>query len=146
MSREIKVLFLTRICLAVLLFTVGVLVFGPFQGAEGKLGLSDKEAHALAFYAIAFMLLVAIPRLRKWDVAILAIAMGGMVEVVQTMIGRDGDIFDWLADSVGVMMAVVPMVFEGIRARANGQMQRQRRRRRDHAPVSARSLAPERRR
>jgi len=99
---------------------VAILVFGPFGGAEQSFGLTDKEAHAIAFYVLCTLGLMAMPSVRKWDVALCCLAIGGAIEVVQANIGRDGDIFDWLADSVGVSMAIVPMVFESARRQLRG--------------------------
>ncbi len=115
MSREMKMTWLIRAGLMVLVLTVATLVFGPFGGDEEKFGLTDKEAHAMAFYALTALGLLAMPRLRKWDVAIFALAFGGAIEIIQPYVGRDGNLPDFLADAIGVSLAIVPMVFQGMR-------------------------------
>ena len=120
MARAKSFLWLSRCCLTIISLAVAILVFGPFGGAEQQLGLSDKEAHALAFYVLSTLGLMAMPRIRKWDIALVCIAIGAAIEIVQTFVGRDGDIFDWLADTLGVFMAVVPMAFENVRGKLRG--------------------------
>ncbi len=122
MSRADKITWMIRICLIVLTLTVAVLVFGPFGGDEEKLGFTDKEAHALAFYSLCTLGLLAMPRLRKWDVMLACLAFGGAIEVIQPFVGRDGNLPDWLADSFGVMLAIVPMTFENLRSRIRGSL------------------------
>ncbi|MBW8882484.1 MAG: VanZ family protein [Asticcacaulis sp.] len=131
--------WMIRCCLAVLAITVGVLVFGPFSGAEEQFGLTDKEAHAAAFFALTIAALMGLPRLRKWDVALIIVTLGALVEVVQTIVGRDGNVPDWLADTLGVALAVVPMQLETVRFRLRGGRIRNapRRRRTDRGTASA---------
>jgi len=125
-----KPLILARLICCVAFLTVAVLVFGPFGGAEEKFGLTDKEAHALAFFGLTSLSLLAMPRLRKLDVAICLVGIGGLIEIIQSLIGRDGDIMDWLADSIGISLSVVPMYFEWIRQAARGEKTHHPRRRR----------------
>lgn len=147
MSRADKITFLIRVSLIVLALTVAILVFGPFSGAERAFGLSDKEAHILAFYGLASLSLLAMPRMRKWDVVIICLTIGGLIEVVQPLIGRSGNIFDWLADGVGVFLAVVPMMFEAARRRLRGGYSSTPRRRRSdvHQPAYRSSQVAQRR-
>ncbi|HVZ29118.1 MAG TPA: VanZ family protein [Asticcacaulis sp.] len=144
MSREAKTLLFVRIGLCLVLTAVTILALGPFQGAEQSFGLTDKEAHFATFYGLTFMALAALPRIRKWDVAVAALAFGGLIEVLQTMTGRDGDILDWLADSFGIVMAVAPMYTEGFRMWTRGEARRPRRRRSERRQVEGR--VPESRR
>ncbi|MBI1359683.1 MAG: vanz family protein [Alphaproteobacteria bacterium] len=129
-------LLLVRLTLAVLVASVGILTLGPFQGAEEHLGLTDKEAHAGAFFGITFLLLMALPRMRKWDVALISVALGGLVEVLQTIVGRDGDIMDFVADSAGVAMAAIPMMVETLRGRMRGGEPEGPRRRRSNSFIA----------
>lgn len=99
----------------VLTVSVCVLVFGPFGGQEAKVGLSDKEAHAFAFYVLTALSLAALPRVRKWDVALVILAFGGLIEVVQTLVGRNGNIEDWAADGLGVTLCLAPMMLQELR-------------------------------
>eukprot|EP01042_Synura_sphagnicola_P018171 gene18171-22981_t len=64
--------------------------------------------------------LLAMPRLRKWDVALVLCAIGGLIEIIQGFIGRDCDVMDWVADNIGIVLAVAPMSFEAFRLWARG--------------------------
>lgn len=130
MSREAKITFLIRASLILLTVTVAILVFGPFSGAEEWFGLTDKESHILAFYGLASFGLLAMPRMRKWDVVLICLAIGGLIEVIQPFIGRSGSVMDWLADVTGVFLAVVPMMFEAARRSLRGDPREQTRMRR----------------
>ena len=77
--------------------------------------------HILAFYGLAALSLLAMPRMRKWDVVLICLAIGGIIEVIQPFIGRSGSIMDWLADATGVFLAVVPMMFEAVRRSLRGE-------------------------
>ncbi|MGZ3304793.1 MAG: VanZ family protein [Asticcacaulis sp.] len=144
MSRAEKITLTIRICLVLLTVAVSILVFGPFGGAEEKFGLTDKEAHTLCFYTLSVMGLLAMPRMRKLDVALICLAFGALIEVIQSFVGRDGDILDWLADGFGVMLAIAPMMFEQLRSaiRRDGKNTTPRRRRTDpKQPQPSRSPA-----
>ena len=123
-------LMLSRLLCAAAFFAVSVLVFGPFGGAEAKFGLTDKEAHALAFFGLTSFSILAAPRLRKLDIALFLVGVGGLIEIIQSLVGRDGELLDWLADSVGIALSVVPMYFEGFRRLARGEKALSPRRRR----------------
>ncbi|HTN42003.1 MAG TPA: VanZ family protein [Asticcacaulis sp.] len=135
MSRAAKMTWLVRASLAVLTVTIAILVFGPFGGLEQKVGFSDKEAHVLAFYALTGMGLLAFPKIRKWDVALVCLAFGGVIEVVQAMVGRDGNMPDWLADGLGVSLVMAPLVMQSMRRAMQGD--RPSRRQSDRAKGAA---------
>lgn len=134
MSRHAKFVLFGRACFALIIIAVSILVFGPFQGAESGFGLTDKEAHALAFYTLTALGLLAAPRVRKSDVVLGLLAFGAFIEVVQSFIGRDGDVFDWLADGLGIMMAYLPMMFEKARIASRGGNMGQPMRRKSDQP------------
>ncbi|MFN3806038.1 VanZ family protein [Asticcacaulis sp.] len=127
MTRAQKALFFSRLCLAVLAMTIGVLVLGPFQGAEEAFGLTDKEAHAIAFFALTLMLQVAMPRVRRLDIALGVLAVGALIEVLQLFTGRSASVSDWLADFVGVAFATAPSFVETARGFLRGESRPQRR-------------------
>lgn len=116
-TRAGKITLAVRACLVVLTLSVCVLVFGPFSGGEARFGLTDKEAHSLAFFTLTAFGLAALPRVRKWDVALMALALGGLIEVIQPFVGRNGSIVDWMADSLGVALCIAPLVVQDLRIR-----------------------------
>jgi VanZ family protein len=73
-----------------------------------NLHLWDKAEHALGFFGMSVWFGGLVRRSRYPIVAALMLAFGGAIEIAQgTMgLGRDADILDWVADSVGVAVAV----------------------------------------
>jgi VanZ family protein len=80
-------------------------------------GGADKAEHALAYFVTTLLVLLAavwrpgrgegvLWRWRVWVVAGMVVA-GGVVEVVQASVGRDGEVADWLVEVVAVALAVV---------------------------------------
>jgi VanZ family protein len=103
---------------------VVVLTLGPFQGAEGNFGLTDKEAHAIAFGGLLAVSFLAFPRMRRNDLMIAALVMGAAIEVAQLIAGRDGNVADWLADATGIMTIYGASMIETVRkmAREKGNL------------------------
>ena len=120
--------------------TVAALTLGPFQGAEGHFGLTDKEAHAIAFGGLLALSFLAFPRLRRADLAIAALVLGAAIEVAQIIAHRDGDIADWLADAAGVLAIYGASMIETVRemAREQGEL--------TFAQIAARNRRRDRRR
>ncbi len=72
-------------------------------------GMSDKTEHFLAFGALAFWFgSIVVRRDLPW-VALAAIAFGGMIELAQSSmgLGRQGDLLDLTADTIGVVIGVL---------------------------------------
>lgn len=82
-----------------LALVIGVLTLAPAISDASVPG-SDKTHHFLAFFALTLPLAFARPRLAPWIVAA-SIAYGGAIELIQPLVGRDGDVFDLLADAAG---------------------------------------------
>jgi VanZ family protein len=78
----------------------------------------DKAAHFIAFGLILWSLGVLFRRLPRTWAALLAIAIGAGVEVLQGYIGRDPSWGDFLADILGVATALlIWAVWRGFRPR-----------------------------
>ena len=75
---------------------------GPFAGAEEILGMSDKVAHAVAFGALLMVAFFAFPFRRRFDMMLIALAIGAGVEIAQTYVARTSSLSDWAADAVGI--------------------------------------------
>jgi VanZ family protein len=112
--KNVKVLVF-RTLLAIYFVALAIALLGPFQGAEQGLGLSDKSAHALAFYILTVLILYSLPRLRKYEVAAIALGIGIGIELIQTFTGRQGSYEDALANGLGTVMAVIPLYVMDIR-------------------------------
>ena len=67
-------------------------------------GIWDKALHFTAYFGLCLMTTVAVraskPAVFWWAVGL--VAMGGALEIIQGMTGRDADIFDELANTIGV--------------------------------------------
>jgi VanZ family protein len=74
---------------------VGILTFGIW----------DKALHFTAYFGLCVMTTVAVraskPAVFWWAVGL--VAMGGALEIIQGMTGRDADVFDELANTLGVL-------------------------------------------
>lgn len=72
---------------------------------------NDKLQHAVAFGLLTLTLAISYPRLRWWQMALIAIAIGGMVEILQGVmgLGRSADWYDWGADIIGAVATAIPI-------------------------------------
>ena len=73
------------------------------------LHLWDKAEHALAFFGLTFWFGGLLGRQRYPAMTLVMLMLGGGIEVAQGAMnwGRDEDILDFLADSVGVSVALI---------------------------------------
>ncbi len=100
---------------------------GPFQGVEHALIPWDKAAHFIAFYGLTILLFTAFPTRRRLDLVVLAIFAGAAIEVAQTLTGRDGEIGDLCADTLGALAVLAPVWLEHLRfPRAERRVSRQK--------------------
>ena len=74
-----------------------------------KVQLWDKEEHAVSWFVLTATGLILSPR-RPKAIAAFALGFGIFVEVVQGLMGfgRDADIHDVYADSIGIVAAFIP--------------------------------------
>lgn len=108
--------FLRLVGAVVLLVLMGLLL-SPGGTIEEQL-IWDKAAHFIAFGLILWSLGVLFRRLPRTWAALLAIALGAAVEVVQRYVGRDPSWGDLLADVLGVGTALLIWgVWRGFRPR-----------------------------
>jgi VanZ family protein len=66
-------------------------------------GIWDKALHFTAYFGLCLMTTIATRANRRalwWALGL--VLMGGMLEILQGMTGRDADIFDELANTIGV--------------------------------------------
>ena len=67
---------------------------------------TDKIVHLLAFAALTFPL-ACTGRFGLVPVFVGASAYGGLIELIQPSFGRSAEMQDWIADIVGVTLAIV---------------------------------------
>ena len=104
-----------RVLTLIVIILLLVFTLGPFQGAESKAGLNDKSAHVIAFYFVALLAFTIAPRTRRTDLALMALALGVLIEVVQGATGRSLSLTDLLSDAAGIAAAMVPTWVERLR-------------------------------
>jgi VanZ family protein len=92
--------FLLAAALTALIAT-GVLTLMPLSAMPGGPAF-QKVYHVLAFGAIAFAATLAFPRRVIW-IIVLTSLYGGAIEVIQPYLGRNGNLEDWVADTVGAI-------------------------------------------
>lgn len=91
-----------RGALVVGVLAVVALTLGPFAGSEEIFGMSDKVAHAVAFGGLLMISFFAFPFRRRFDMMLIALAIGAAVEIAQTYVARSSSLSDWVADAVGI--------------------------------------------
>lgn len=110
-----KIVRLARVGAAVSTLLLAFLMLGPFQGLEQAFGLSDKAAHAIAFFAATTGLFLIAPKWRRGDIALGAAAFGVAIEALQGLTGRSMSVTDVLADFLGIGVALIPGLIEQVR-------------------------------
>jgi VanZ family protein len=109
---------LRLVAVAILVVSLTMMI-GPFGGVESTSGVSDKVAHFVVFGLILWSFGVLFRRLPRLWAAVLAVALGGAVEVVQGLVGRDADWLDLAADTAGIAFALLLWAaWRGFRPRA----------------------------
>ena len=95
---------------AALIFTFYSAVIPPQKAVQ--LVPWDKAEHFLAFYALTGLAVAAYPRRNLFVLAALLSAFGAFIEFVQglSIVHRDRDFWDWVADTVAICMALAPMI------------------------------------
>lgn len=107
-----------RLAGALVLVVLLALMLSPGGTLDTEGLIWDKAAHFIAFGLILWSLGVLFRRLPRTWAALIAIAIGGAVEVVQGYIGRDPSWGDFLADVLGVGTALlIWAVWRGFRPR-----------------------------
>lgn len=68
----------------------------------------DKADHFAAFFAITAAALVAFPRLPIAWIVVAVSAAGGGIELIQGLpaVGRDCDVWDWMAENAAIAAAI----------------------------------------
>lgn len=88
---------------------------GPFRYEDLGLPFPDTVAHAVLFYGVTLAMLTALPRSRASEIAVVAVLLGAISEVVQAFFGRQMSWQDFLADAAGVAVAYGPVAITRLR-------------------------------
>jgi VanZ family protein len=94
---------------AIFFLPVWSAVVGGELGNGGTgISLWDKAIHFSAYFILAFLVSIALTGRRTMIWALLGlIAMGGVLEIWQGLIGRDCSLYDEFANSLGVLAGAV---------------------------------------
>ena len=87
------------------LLALTIAMLWPLEAPPPAPDGSDKLVHFIAFAALAFPL-ARTGRLGLLPVFIGASVYGGAIELIQPSFNRSADINDWIADIVGVVVAI----------------------------------------
>ncbi len=103
---------------AALLFTFYSAVIPPHQAVQ--LVPWDKAEHFIAFYTLTGLAVAAFPRHRLVIIAALLSGFGALIEFVQglSIVHRDRDFWDWVADTLAILAALAPMLLVWWRSEA----------------------------
>ena len=82
----------------------------------------DKAQHFLAFYVLAILAAAAYPRSSLLGIGAVLSAFGALIEFVQMIpaLHRDAEFLDWVADTVAIAAALLPVTLIAIRQRLVG--------------------------
>jgi len=84
------------------------LFIAPDVGPPAAIPFQDKIFHALAFACLTAPGVLVLPRGYLWFWVAHMVALGGGIELVQAWAGegRSGDVLDFVADVVGIVVAL----------------------------------------
>lgn len=110
-----RLVALLRVCALFSAVGLTILFLGPFTYLVDVFHVTDKEAHALAFFGVTLGLFAIAPRWRRTDLALAALAFGVLIELAQGLTGRSVSLTDLMADGVGILAALAPGMVERLR-------------------------------
>ena len=103
-----KLLHLFRLFVAIMIVpALALIIWGeltPQPLPDGLENYWDKLLHFTAYFGLALMATIAVRgdrRARYWIIGL--VVLGGILEIAQTQVGRDGDWHDELANALGVL-------------------------------------------
>jgi hypothetical protein len=113
-SNVFRISMLIRLARAVfvaaLIFTCYSAVISPAHAVQ--LVPWDKAEHFIAFYTLTGLGVAAFPRRQLWVIGVLLSSFGALIEYVQglSLVHRDRDFWDWVADTIAIVAALSPML------------------------------------
>jgi len=86
------------------LVVVSALAFMPGDDVPPITTGWDKSNHSLAFFVLTLLAALSWPKQLWWRLALAMVGYGVFIEIVQYFVDRDADMFDVVADSVGILI------------------------------------------
>ena len=103
---------LARLGFFVCLLAVLLLALLPIHDIGAK---SDKINHVFAFFVLGLLAGTAWPQGPRWRLCLGLLLVGGLIEVVQALVGRDAALNDLGADLIGVGLGILLLAFVRLR-------------------------------
>ena len=104
---------LARLGFVVAWIGVTALALMPARDVTVSLGW-DKLNHWTAFFTLAFLAAHSFPRQSFWRIALGLVIYGIGIEIVQGFTGRDADVMDVVADSIGIIAYWLILLVYGV--------------------------------
>ena len=113
---------LGRLALAGCILITAWSAFAPPGAVRPHLFPWDKAEHFSAFFALTACALVAFPKAGLGRIAAGLSAFGAVIELIQALpfVHRDGDVRDWIADTVAIGAVVGVVIAARIRRSLDG--------------------------
>ena len=85
---------------------VTLTVYFCLRHVDIVLPISDKKQHAFTFGALTLLAAAAYPYRNVFAEAVALSGLGALIEFIQPYFGRDKDVKDWIADTIGILVAL----------------------------------------
>ena len=97
---------IVRICFYAAVVAALAVSLAP-TAQSSALAVNDKVEHFAGFLLLTWLGIGAFGRRRVLTLSLALLAFGAAIEILQMLpfIGRDGELFDWIADTFGVLTA-----------------------------------------
>jgi hypothetical protein len=86
----------------------------PDDGGASELIPWDKAKHFIVFYVLTALAIAALPASRFWRIGAVLLAFGGLIEVLQALVGRDAAWGDLFADACGIAALFGPIILRDL--------------------------------
>ncbi len=99
---------ITLFRVAFVLCALAIFVLAVMPDRLDPVRIWDKAKHFFAFFVLGGLGVLAFPRQRLVMLGLLLSGFGALIEVVQALpfVHRDGDIHDWIADSLALVVVI----------------------------------------
>lgn len=105
---------INRSGLLVFVAAVALTLYAALAPGDDGAGLIpwDKAKHFIVFYGLTFLASIALPKSRYWKIGLVLLGFGIAIEVLQGLpiVGRDADVFDIVADALGIGFFFGPII------------------------------------
>lgn len=85
---------------------VALTLYLCLRHVDVALPVSDKKQHAFTFGGLTLLAAAAYPYRNVLAEAFALSGFGALIEFIQPYFGRDKDVKDWIADTIGILIAL----------------------------------------